>query len=694
MNYLPLANESQSVVHWQSLPGASIGLILQQAIKEANGPLLIIAPDNLTVSHLDEALRFFGNEAISVMHFPDWETLPYDHFSPHQDIISERLATLYQLPHMINGAIITTASTLLHYVPPCDYLTQHSFMLKVGDRLNLDIFKTQLITAGYHAVAQVREHGEFAVRGSIIDVFPMGSLTPFRIDLFDNEVEALRIFSTDTQRSLEKRTEIRLLPAKEFPLNQEAITFFRSAWRSHFPGNPLNCPIYQDVSEGIASAGVEYYLPLFFAKLSTLFDYLPTNTLIVTLDDIATKSNEFWHEINNRFEQTNIDYTRPLLKPETLFLSVDQLKQCIAKHHNIAIAPSTLKAAHVFPINSLPPLQINHQSPHPLSALQQFIESWSGRILFCAESIGRRELILQLFKSISLSPHPINSWEDFLTAPQRIGIAIAHFETGFCLTDPAIAVITENELYGNRVMQRRLRKKAKQQADAIVRDLAELQIGEAVVHLDHGVGYYRGLETLTVGDHVGEFLSLEYQNGDKLYVPVSSLHMISRYAGADLEHTPISKLGTEQWQKAKRHAAEKARDVAAELLELYARRSAKAGEACVLPEDQYEAFAAAFPFEETPDQLQAIQHVFNDMTSERPMDRVICGDVGFGKTEVAVRAAFLAVQNNKQVAMLVPTTLLAQQHFQTFQDRFANWPIRVDSLSRFKTAKEQRNIID
>lgn len=688
-----LPTENGRPLLWKNLHGASIGLALSETLARHKGPVLIIAPDSLSVSRLLEELEFFSDQKSLFILFPDWETLPYDHFSPHQDIISERLAALYSLPSLQSGAIITTISTLIHRLPPRGYLDAHSFLLKVGDPLNIDILRTRLDKAGYRHASQVREHGEFAVRGSIIDIFPMGSKTPFRIDLFDNEVDSIRYFSPETQRSLEKIPDIHLLPAKEFPLTDEAIEYFRQNWRGQFGGNPLKCPTYQDISEGICSPGIEYYLPFFFEKTATLFDYLPGNLLIVTLDDISAKANEFWQEIEMRYEQGRYDLSRPLLSPAQLFISTASMKESLQHYPEIQIHNGSAKKGVEFVTFPAPALDINHKASEPLAPLKQFVSEYDGRILFCAETMGRREVILQLFRSISLAPKYFDSWHAFLASDAAQGIVVTPLEQGFGLEHPKLTLLTETQLYGKRVMQRRLRKKTAQDTDALIRDLTELQINDAVVHIDHGVGRYRGLETLKVGDQLGEFLCLEYQEEAKLYVPVASLHLISRYTGADPENTPINRLGTDQWQRTKRKAAEKVRDVAAELLDLYAKRAAKPGHTFELPQEQYAAFASAFPFEETPDQLQAIEQVFADMTSDKPMDRVICGDVGFGKTEVALRAAFLAVLNNKQVAVLVPTTLLAQQHFQNFQDRFADWPIQVEMLSRFRTAKEQKTVL-
>jgi transcription-repair coupling factor (superfamily II helicase) len=689
----PLPCEAGEFFHWKNLQGASLGLALSAAIAEAGRPLLIIAPDSLYVSHLMEALQFFGSSTQDLLYFPDWETLPYDHFSPHQDIISERLAALYKIPQLKNGAIITTVSTLMHCLPPKSYLAGNHFSLKVQEKLNPEELRKNLTEAGYHHVSQVREHGEFAIRGSIIDLYPMGSQTPFRIDLFDNEVDSIRLFSPDTQRSLDKVQEIRLLPAKEFPLTEQAIEHFRQAWRSQFSGNPLKAPLYQDISEGICSPGIEYYLPFFFEKTASLFDYLPNNTLMVTIGDLQAKAQEFWQEINFRYEQSRYDLSRPVLTPQQMFIPPDKINQAINAYSRIKINEESTKSGYEFATQSMLNLDINHKASKPLLPLQEFISNYSGRILFCAETLGRREVILQLFSSISLSPKYFHSWQEFLNSNENYGIVVTALEEGFCLENPALTVLPETQLYGKRVMQRRLRKKTTQDTDALIRDLTELQINDPVVHIDHGVGRYRGLQTLKIGEQIGEFLTLEYQAQATLYVPVASLHLISRYTGADPEHIPMNKLGTDLWAKAKRRAAEKIRDVAAELLDLYAKRAARIGHVYEIHNEQYAAFSAAFPFEETPDQLQAIEQVFSDMQSEKPMDRVVCGDVGFGKTEVALRAAFLAVQNNKQVALLVPTTLLAQQHFENFRTRFAEWPIQIEMLSRFRTSKETKNVL-
>jgi len=683
-------------MEWTQLPGASLSLALSRAILESQKTVVIITPDTLSANRLEYELKFFQQD-IPVLHFPDWETLPYDYFSPHQDIISERLATLYQLGNPKPVAIIIPITTLMNRLCHRDYLDGQIFLLQQKDILPIEATRLRLEKAGYRCVNQVREHGEFAVRGSIMDIFPMGSTLPFRIDLFDDEIDSIRTFSTDTQRTLEQVEKIELLPAKEFPLTEKAIELFRQQWRSQFGGNPLNSPMYQDISEGICTPGIEYYLPLFFEKTATFFDYLPKDALVFQINDAHKKAEEFWHEINARYNQRSHDITRPLLPPQQIFIPTEDIFYQIRQYSTIRVCTQATESdANDITFSALEPqnLTVDHKSAAPLQELQKFLMQYKGRVLFCAETTGRREVLLQLFNSIKLWPTPVDTWSDFLNGNTQHGIIVAAIEQGMVLTDPTVTLIAEAQFFGMRVMQRRRRKETSQHIDAMVKDLSELQVGAPIVHIDHGVGRYLGLQALNVGEQLTEFLCIEYSGGDKLYVPVSSLHLINRYSGTEPDHAPLHKLGTEQWQRAKRKAAEQVRDVAAELLEIYAQREAMPGIACNPLDGQYAAFAAAFPFEETPDQMQAIEQVIQDMCSEKPMDRLVCGDVGFGKTEVAMRAAFIAVQNNKQVAVLVPTTLLAEQHYQNFLDRFADWPIQVEVISRFKSTKEQNLAIE
>ncbi len=727
---------------WGNLWGASRGLALHSVISHNKQLIVVITPDTRTAIRLQDELEFFNRatqDKLPIIHFPDWETLPYDPFSPHQDIVSNRLSALNTIPTLSQGAIILPIATLMQRLAPRDFLDSAIFSLKKGDKLNINSARQRFEKAGYYCVEQVCRHGEFAVRGAIVDLFPMGCDLPYRLDLFDDEIDSIRTFSPDTQRSLEKINAIALLPAKEFPLNEKAIELFRQQWRTEFNGHPLNCPVYNDISEGICSPGIEYYLPLFFEsqKTASLFDYLPSNSVMITIGDVHDKAGEFWKEIQERYEQRAHDITRPLLKPQQIFIPVPDVFSALQKYNIIKIQINPIQQASSLrgrrsrsdeaiqtlltekldchgqalrglamtrdaelqnnfnfltkaPLN----LKVDHKASRPLQALEAFLIDYAGRVLFCAETTGRREVLLQLLNSIQIQPVLFDSWEAFLLSDAKYGITVAPLDEGLYLLEPPIAMIMEAQLFGERIMQRRRRKETAQDIDSIVKDLTELQVGVPIVHIHHGVGRYLGLKTLTVGEQVAEFLQLEYADGDKLYVPVASLHLISRYSGAEPGNAPLHKLGTEQWQRAKQKAAEQVCDVAAELLDIYAKREARTGYACKMLDEQYAAFSAAFPFEETPDQQQAIDNVVRDMTSDKPMDRLVCGDVGFGKTEVAMRAAFIAAQNNKQVAVLVPTTLLAQQHYQNFQDRFSDWPIHVAVMSRFHSGSEQKNILE
>jgi len=683
---------------WGQLHGSAMALAIYSAAGRANAPILVITPDTLTANALEDDLSFFakGNDDIEVIPFPDWETLPYDQFSPHQDIISQRLTTLSRLPHLSKAIIITPISTLMQPLPPQTYLDARSFFIKRGDKLDIDRFRKRLEHSGYYCVNQVAEHGEFALRGSILDLYPMGSPLPYRLDLFDNEIDTIRTFDPDTQCSLEKVSDINLLPAREFPLTEDGITHFRNQWRSLFAGDPTKCMIYSDISHGISSPGIEYYLPLFFDETATLFDYLPENICIFRLGDVLGRANEFWDEIKQRHEQLAYDITRPLLEPTALFTSSDTLFQQMKRFARVQVQDVAFKekTGNIrFATSTSPQLSVDNKAKEPLNAVKDYLTNTENRVLFCTESAGRREVLNELLRTIEIHPTSIDTWREFLESDTPVGITVGPLEEGLSLASPPVTIITESQLFAKHVMQRRKRKAKSHDPDAIVKDLTELHMDAPIVHIDHGVGRYRGLQLLHIGGLEGEYLTIEYEGGDKIYVPVAALHLISRYTGAEVENAPINKLGSAKWAKAKRKAAEKIRDVAAELLHIYAKRAARTGFAFPKPDAQYHSFASAFAFEETYDQAQAIEAVLTDMTEAKTMDRLICGDVGFGKTEVALRAAFLAVQGGKQVALLVPTTLLADQHYSTLQDRFADWPIRVEMLSRFKTKKEQEIIV-
>jgi len=675
---------------WGGLHGSAASLAAAGAARALDQPLLWITRDTAAARQIEQELRFFGAD-LPVLHLPDWETLPYDTFSPHQDIISERLTTLYHLPELRRGVLVVPITTLLHRLPPPAYLQGNSLLIDVGQRLDVEQLRQRLGAAGYRAVTTVYEHGEFAQRGSLLDIFPMGSPLPYRIDLLDDEVDTLRTFDPESQRTIDQVRSIRLLPGREFPLTVEAIKAFRERWHDTFDVDHRRCPVYQDVSQGIAPAGIEYYLPLFFDECASLLDYVPAQTVVLCDSGIEGAAQTFSLEVANRYEQRRHNIERPILPPQRIFQPVDELFGQLKNHQRITLSADT-GGTRDFSSQTPPPLPIDAKAEDPLAALRSFAQN-QRRVLLCAESAGRRETLIELLQRHGLKPKTVDGWAAFIDGKAPLAIALAGIDRGLLLPDDGIALVTENQLFGQRVMQTRRRRRAVDSVENAVRNLSELRIGAPVVHIDHGVGRYCGLETIAVDGQEAEFVCLEYADKAKLYVPVASLHLIGRYSGADEALAPLHKLGSEQWQKAKRKAAEQIRDTAAELLDIYARRAARPGRAFAHPGHAYDAFAGAFPFEETPDQLSAIAAVLEDMQAPTAMDRLVCGDVGFGKTEVALRAAFVAVHNGAQVAVLVPTTLLAQQHYESFKDRFADWPVTIEVLSRFRSSADQERVL-
>lgn len=684
---LELPTKAGQPLTWPPLPGASLALMLAQTAERSTGPLLVITDSSQQAIRLEAELRFFTGDRLPILLFPDWETLPYDNFSPHQDIISQRLLALYRLPRLNQGIVLAPIKSLLVKLPAVEYLASHSFVLDQGDRLDLDATRQQLEHQGYQLVSQVMEHGEFSVRGSILDLFPMGSLWPYRIDLLDNEVDSIRTFDPDSQKSLAVQSQIRVLPAREFPFDEQAIALFRQAFREEFSQAIDKQSLYHDVSRGSLPAGIEYYLPLFFEanSLTALDQYLPPDTLIIQLGDLAEAGRHYWHEIEQRYQQRSVDPTRPLLAPSRLFWRVEEFFQKLKSFRRI----QQNSGSNAIATSSLPPVAIDHQQDDPLIALKTFLHDYQAPVLLTAESPGRVQSLLSLLNRYDLQPKRLQDWADFNAQRPPLGLLQAELDQGLWLDD--YCLLTENELFGQQVMQRR-RRLRKTDPDQLIKSLLELALGDPVVHLEQGIGRYLGLETLEINQQLNEFVKLEYLHGDLLYVPVRDLNLLSRYSGGDPDSAPISRLGSGQWDKARRKAAEKIRDVAAELLDVYSRREARQGIAFPIDES-YPRFIAGFKFETTPDQQQAIDQVLADMQALRPMDRLICGDVGFGKTEVALRAAFVAATAGYQVVLLAPTTLLVEQHWQTFSDRFADWPVRIEALSRFRSAKQQNLIL-
>jgi transcription-repair coupling factor (superfamily II helicase) len=688
---------STGTLSWGRLEGDSLSLIVARATKEYDGLLVVVTPDMQTADRLYEQLGFFLDGTGTTRHvFPDWETLPYDVFSPHQDIISGRLSTLYHLTGIRHGVLVIPVSTLMQRLPPREFLYRNSLVMHKGDRLDLDSMRARLDSAGYRCVSQVMEHGEFAIRGSLLDLYPMGSEGPLRIDLFDDEIDSIKTFDIETQRSIEARDSINLLPAREFPLHADAIRLFRRQFRARFEGDPQSSSIYRDISEGITPGGIEYYLPLFFDATETLYDYLPEVTTLVMMDGVDEAGSGFLEEAAERYESRRHDRERPLLPPDALFIDSSEL-QAFSHRYPVVRMETFRQPDHpdrLIRYNTGLPgdLKIRQRAEQPAAQLQAFLRKHPGRVLFTAESAGRRETLADQLRAFGIPAAVVSGWQAFLDDGVPAGLTVAPLEQGLLINDPAIAIITETSLFGEHARQSRRRRPERDPA-SIIRNLTDLEVGAPVVHEEHGVGRFLGLESLSVNDIQSEYLTLEYSGGDKLYVPVAALALISRYTGAAPEHAPLHKLGADQWRRARRKAAERVRDVAAELLDVYARRAARKGHACAAPQDEYASFAASFPFEETPDQETSIAGVLADMQAQSPMDRVVCGDVGFGKTEVAMRAAFLATQDGRQVALLVPTTLLAQQHYENFLDRFSDWPVRIEVLSRFRSGKQQDGVL-
>ena len=676
---------------WGPLPGGARGLAIAETVTRTGKVCVAVTRDTAGAELLADEIAFFAGTDHRVVTFPDWETLVYDAFSPHHDIISARLAALNQIVAMSGPAVIVVpAHTLMHRLPPRQFALGRSLHLDVGQSLDIDVMRRTLTAAAYRAVDTVYEHGEFALRGSILDVFPMGSDTPFRIDLFDDEIETLRTFDPETQLSSDRVDRIRLLPAREFPLDAEGISTFRDRWSQQFDVDARQCPIYQDVVQGVSPAGIEYYLPLFFEETDSLFDYLPNDALLLT-EPLSDVIEDFWGRVQARYENLRYDVLRPILAPSDILLPPAEMFESLGRFARVELHEEARGGMDLIEAAGLPEVVFNDRQGTPLAALNSHLEATAGRAIIMAESVGRREVIDELLRRHGMTPTGSDTWEDFVRSDVRLAIGVAPLERGFRVG--ALSVLTEIDLFGDHVLQKRRRAEAREtSADLVVKSLSELDVGSPVVHIDHGVGRYLGLQTLSVDGAVAEFLCLGYQDDAKLYVPVASLHLISRYSGAEEGLAPLHRLGGEQWQKAKRKAAEQIRDVAAELLSIYARREAKPGFQFPEPDDAYLRFAAGFQFEETPDQQLAIEHVIADMTRPQAMDRLICGDVGFGKTEVAMRAAFIAVHSGKQVAVLVPTTLLAQQHSETFRDRFADTPVNIDVISRFRTRTEVARI--
>lgn len=690
-----IAKQKGQKKYWCNLQAASKALAIAELAEQCQQTVLVICDNSQQAYDLEQQVQFF-NPNLPLLHFPDWEILPYDKFSPHHDLVSDRLRCLYQLSQSPRAVLFVPMNTLMQRISPVEFIQKNSLQIATGDNLRIEQLRRQLESANYLCVSTVYEHGEFAVRGSIIDVFPMGSELPYRIELFDVEVEKIRTFSPESQLTVETIEKIDILPAHEFPLDAQSLQVFEENWYQTFPNTSLKeTHFYQDLQRFIVFSGIEYYLPLFFQQTASLLDHLADDALIVSTANIEVNCRQHWQDIDQRYQQYRGDRLHPLLAPEQVFFAENQLFEQIKRFPRIIlseqIADDPGKGFYDFATLAPTLLPVDAHATKPYQTIEKHLET-ANSILFCADSLGRREALLAIFRQLGVDITQVDSWQDYLDEKPKLAITVAYLSQGLNLGD--VELITEAQLFGQRVQQHRRRKPSQQQdPDTLIKSLTELKIGDAVVHIDHGIGRYTGLTLIDIDNNPQEFLSLRYADDALLYVPVTSLHLISRYSGSDTDNAPLHKLGSENWQKAKRKASEQIHDVAAELLDIYARRAAQKGFVHTVWSDAYQQFAANFPFEETADQALAINKVLEDMASSRPMDRLICGDVGFGKTEVAMRAAFTAVFNQKQVAVLVPTTLLAQQHYESFVDRFANTPVTIEVLSRFRTAKEQKDVI-
>jgi len=682
--------------YFHDVYASSYAMQLVEIARSHDSLVTVLLSDPAELQNLKREIQYFlgKNQSIPVVTLPDWETLPYDYFSPHQDIISERLETLYQLPRMSKGILLLPITSALQRLPARDYIEKQSLLLELGQKIDLQQMKDILFSNGYSLVSKVMEHGEYAIRGSIVDLFPTGVSKPIRVELFDDEIESLRFFDTETQLTKNTTSSIKLLPAREFPSDQTAIASFRQNWRSIFDSDIKQSTIYRDVSNALFPAGIEYYLPLFFSSLSTIFDYMPNeNVLFVTNEKTDRVVELFWSELEERYEQHRHDIERPILTPSSLFLGLDEILKLRKQYPSVYVSNENSfkeKNSQSLSVSECPEVKVEFREPKPLNKIEALLINFK-KVLICAESSGRQEVIRELFLKQHLQVSSVESWDEFTQSDSKLCITTCPLSSGFIFNNQLI--VCESDLFGKQVLQERRRGTKATPPDQLIHSLAELKLGDPIVHIEQGVGRYQGLQTIDAGGITTEFLTLEYQGGSKLYVPVQSLYQIHRYSGSNPELAPWHKLGSEVWGKAKRKAIEKARDTAAELLDIYARRGAQVGFKHKLDQTDYLSFSSEFPFELTNDQDTAISAVIKDMTSKQPMDRLVCGDVGFGKTEVAMRAAFISVQSNMQVAMLVPTTLLAQQHFNSFQDRFSKWPINVAVLSRFQTKKEQEETL-
>ena len=659
-------------------------------IKAQLDQFLVVLTDSVHHSQiLEREIRWCSPQKdLQILHFPVWDTLPYDVFSPNPEIVSERLDFLHRVKDAGKHAIVVMpVQNLMQKLPQPSYISGRTLLLHVGDVFDMHSKRTALEKNGYVAVSEVREPGEFAVRGGVFDIFPSGTLEAYRIELFDDEIETIRVFDTDTQLSVKSIEEIRVMPANEYPFDEPARKRFLAHFREQFDVDTRKASIYQDIRKAVRFSGIEQYLPFFHDSMTHLFEYLPDDAVFVHCHHSDAVLKTWEKQIKARYEDRRHDVQRPILQPDQLYLNASTTTDLLAEHHNIHL--NDQHASEPLELATQLPTQYKEDNPR---SLDEWLSQHKERVLICADSPGRQDAILRKLKTSQKDYQPIQHINEFLYGDMQRAIVVAPISNGTHVRSRNVLVFDEGCLFGARANRSRKTTRFKANPEDIISNLTDLHIDSPIVHIDHGVGRYRGLQQLDY-DGEAEYLELEYLGGDKLFVPVSSLHLVSRYTGASEEHAPWHRLGSDQWRRSKEKAAKKIKDVAAELLALYAKRESQSGEPISLDQQEYEKFCQGFPFEETEDQLNAIDAVLKDMQARKHMDRVVCGDVGFGKTEIALRAAFVAANAGRQVALLAPTTLLAQQHFDNFLDRFAPFPVNVALLSRFVSSADTKKTL-
>ena len=653
---------------------------------------IVLTNDAREAENYHEALNFYlaDQSNLPILLFPGWESLPYDAFSPHPDIVSDRIKILCKLPFSGQGILIVSADNAMQKLPPVDYMTNNSVALDVGQTLDPENFRQQLEEISYQSVDLVQAPGEYVYRGGIIDLFPMGSEDPIRIELFGDEVDTLRYFSVDDQLTIRKINKVRILPGREIPIERWSVDKFRQKFRETFTSDPRENEIYSQINTEVAPNGVEYYLPLFFDSTSSIFDYIPHNANFFLAENFETSTKDFWNYVHERYEGAKQNAARLPLAPENLYCSPSIVEQCINKVHCIHLDNSTAKPDRTFKTESNEEkLTTGHRRSFE-SVLRSSLKPMSYRTLITLDDFGQREIVETALNSLELDYSRVEDWNEFLQSSSKIATTIAHLHTGFTSPTEKVRILSSGDLLGYRGQIKKHTKRTRN-LEGFISSMQELKVGEPVVHEQYGIGLYQGLVTMLVTEQPSEFIKIKYSGEENLYVSVHNVDYISRYTGGDSDEVELNSLSSRRWDNAKRKARQQAYDVAAELIAVQSLRDTRPGNRMPLPMREYQEFVSRFQYSETADQKQAIDSVLSDLEANRPMDRLVCGDVGFGKTEVALRAALVSAMNGFQVAVVVPTRPLANQHYDVFLDRFSETGVQIELLSgmRSKSATER-----